>query len=120
MLQTLYFKFSASEESVYIFSTLHMEPWGRISIGVMELVASVLLFVPSLAWLGGLLGVQLMAGAVFFHLTILGIPVLGDNGYLFSLALLVLLCCALVAWLQKHEIVKQLLALKSKLYKTSV
>ena len=40
MLQTLYFKFSASEESVYIFSALGMEPWGRIGTGIMELIAA--------------------------------------------------------------------------------
>ena len=37
LLQTLFFKFSAAKESVYIFSTLGMEPWGRIGSGVFEL-----------------------------------------------------------------------------------
>jgi len=30
LLQTLFFKFSGARESVYIFSTLGLEPWGRI------------------------------------------------------------------------------------------
>jgi hypothetical protein len=38
LLQTLYFKFSASPESVYIFTTLGMEPYGRIATGIMEFV----------------------------------------------------------------------------------
>ena len=46
MLQTLYFKFSAAPESVYIFSTVGMEPWGRIFVGVLELIASILILIP--------------------------------------------------------------------------
>jgi hypothetical protein len=111
MLQTLYFKFSASPESVYIFTKIGMEPWGRIGIGIQELIASILLFVPGFVWLGALLGIQLMAGAVFFHLTILGISVEGDGGYLFGLALTVLISCCIIAWMEKSKIedfVKQL------------
>ena len=40
LLQTLFFKFTAAEESVYIFTTIGAEPWGRIGSGVAELVAS--------------------------------------------------------------------------------
>ena len=36
MIQTLYFKFTGAEESVYIFTTIGMEPWGRIGVGVLE------------------------------------------------------------------------------------
>ena len=46
LLQTLFFKFTAAPESVYIFSTLGLEPWGRIGSGVVELLAAVLLVVP--------------------------------------------------------------------------
>ncbi|ELR70081.1 hypothetical protein C900_04078 [Fulvivirga imtechensis AK7] len=55
LLQTLYFKFTGAAESVYIFTTIGMEPWGRIGSGVAELVAAVLLLVPATAWLGALL-----------------------------------------------------------------
>ena len=34
LLQTLYFKFSAAPESVFIFEQLGLEPWGRIGLGV--------------------------------------------------------------------------------------
>ena len=78
MLQTLYFKFTAHPESVHIFTNLGMEPWGRIGTGVMELVASILLLINrTVAW-GALLAAGLMAGAIFFHLTKLGIYVNGD------------------------------------------
>ena len=94
MLQTLFFKFSASGESVYIFSRLGMEPWGRIGSGVMELIAAILLLYPRTTFMGAALGLGLMAGALFFHLTKLGIPVLGDGGLLFAYALITFLSCA--------------------------
>jgi putative oxidoreductase len=92
MLQTLYFKFTGAEESIYIFSAVGMEPWGRIGVGVLELIASVLLLISSLAWMGALLALGVMAGAIFFHLFILGIEVQGDGGYLFLLAVIVAVC----------------------------
>lgn len=46
MVQSLFFKFSASEESVYIFTTVGMEPWGRIATGTAELIAAILLLWP--------------------------------------------------------------------------
>src|SRR5687768_8375219 len=92
MLQTLYFKFTGAEESVYIFSTAGMEPWGRIGVGILELIAAVLILITSTVWLGAALAAGLMAGAIGMHLTILGIAVKGDGGYLFFLALLVFVC----------------------------
>jgi putative oxidoreductase len=96
MVQTLYFKFSGAEESVYIFSTIGIEPWGRIGTGILELIASILILINATAWAGALLGLGLMAGAILTHLTILGIEVKGDGGYLFLLAMIVLVCCAIV------------------------
>src|SRR4051812_45064355 len=82
MLQTLYFKFTAADESVYIFSRLGMEPWGRIGTGVLELIASALILVPKTTALSALLAIGLMGGAIFFHLTKLGIVVRNDGGQL--------------------------------------
>src|SRR4051812_8931285 len=96
MLQTLYFKFSGSEESVYIFSTLGMEPWGRIGIGIMELIASTLILLPKTTAFGAVLGMGLMSGAIFFHLTKLGLVVMNDNGQLFIYAVLVFISCAIL------------------------
>jgi hypothetical protein len=92
-LQTLFFKFSAAPESVYIFSTLGLEPWGRILVGIFELIAAVLLLVPYTTLLGAVLGVGLMGGALFSHLTKLGIVVQNDSGELFILALIVFASC---------------------------
>ena len=79
LLQTLFFKFTGSEESVYIFTTLGVEPWGRIATGVIELIASVLLLVPVTAPIGAALAMGVMAGAILSHLTFLGIEVKGDG-----------------------------------------
>ncbi|MEN8845346.1 MAG: DoxX family membrane protein, partial [Candidatus Arcticimaribacter sp.] len=87
LLQTLYYKFGAHEDSVYIFTTLGLEPYGRIGIGVMELFASILILIKRTSWAGALLSVGLMAGAIFSHLTQLGIEVKGDGGQLFYMAI---------------------------------
>lgn len=88
LLQTLYFKFTGAKESVYIFSTLGAEPWGRIGSGVFELVASILLLMPRTAALGAVLAFGTACGALFAHLTMLGIKLtaVGDHGELFALA----------------------------------
>jgi putative oxidoreductase len=96
LLQTLFFKFTASPESVYIFTKVGIEPWGRILVGILELVAGVLLIISVTAWMGATLALGLMAGAVGMHLTLLGIEVMDDGGYLFFLALTVAICSAYV------------------------
>ena len=105
LLQTLYFKFSGAEESVYIFSTIGMEPWGRIGSGVMELIASVLILYPATTAIGALLGMGLMAGAIFFHLTKLGIVVKDDGGQLFIYALLVFISCTVLLIVYRKDLV---------------
>ena len=104
LAQTLFFKFSGAAESIYIFTTVGMEPWGRIGIGILELVAAVLLLFNKTAWLGGGLALGLMLGAIGMHLTELGISVQGDGGYLFFLALLVAVCSAFVLLRNKAKV----------------
>lgn len=104
LLQTLYFKFSAHPEAVYIFTTLQMEPWGRIGIGVMELITSMLLLIPRTAWLGAGLALGLMTGAIFFHLTKLGIDVYNDGGRLFVMAIVVFIISAVLLWMNRRKI----------------
>jgi uncharacterized membrane protein YphA (DoxX/SURF4 family) len=87
LLQTLFFKFTGAEESVYIFTKVGAEPWGRIGSGVMELIAAIMLLVPALVPYGAILTVGAMSGAILSHLTLLGIEVKGDGGLLFGLAL---------------------------------
>jgi putative oxidoreductase len=104
LVQTLYFKFSGSEESVYIFTSVGMEPWGRIGVGIMELAAAILLLLNATAWLGGSLAFGLMVGAIGMHFTMLGISVQGDGGYLFSLAVTVALCSAFIMFRARDKI----------------
>ena len=104
LLQTLFFKFTGAEESVYIFSTLGAEPWGRIGSGVMELIASILLLVPSTVPIGAVLAIGVMAGAIASHLTILGIEVKGDGGLLFGLAVVTLVSSAIVLFLRRAQL----------------
>lgn len=104
MLQTLYFKFTASPESVFIFTTVGMEPWGRWLVGFLELVAAIMLFIPSTIWLGSILAIGLMAGALGMHLTLLGIEVQGDGGQLFIYALIVLVCTLYSLWISRRTI----------------
>jgi hypothetical protein len=95
MLQTLYFKFTAHEQSVALFTQLNMEPWGRIGTGVLELVASLLILYPRTTGWGAGLGLGLMGGAIFFHLTKLGIVFAGD-AILFIYAVIVFVCCLIL------------------------
>ena len=104
LLQTLFFKFTAAEESVYIFSTLGIEPVGRIGSGIAELVAAILLLVPATVPFGALLTLGVMSGAIVSHLTVLGIEVKGDGGLLFALALTVFISAAIVLMIHRAEI----------------
>lgn len=105
LLQTLYFKFSAAPESIYIFSRLGMEPWGRIGTGIFELIAGVLILIPATTVWGCLLAIALMAGAIFFHLTSLGVSVQNDGGQLFIYALLVFLSSIALAIIKRKDLI---------------
>lgn len=104
LLQTLFFKFTGAPESVYIFTTLGAEPWGRIGSGVVELVAAVLLLIPATAAVGAIVAMGVMAGAIMSHLTQLGIEIQGDGGLLFGLALIVFIASAAVLLIRRAEI----------------
>lgn len=104
LLQTLFFKFTGAVESVYIFSAISMEPWGRIGVGVLELIASVLLLINATVWVGAGLALGLMLGAIGMHLTLLGIEVQGDGGYLFFLAIVVSGCAGFVLWTDREKV----------------
>ena len=104
LLQTLFFKFTGAEESVYIFTQLGAEPWGRIGSGVVELIASVLLLLPRTVTLGALLALGTISGALLSHLTKLGIVVQDDGGLLFGLAIAVFVSSAAILWMRRREI----------------
>ena len=103
LLSTLYFKFTGHPESVELFTKLGVEPWGRIGTGVIELIAGILLLIPSTVFIGAFLGVGLMAGAILSHLTVIGIASKGDGGQLFMLAIIVMICCLVILVLHKSQ-----------------
>jgi uncharacterized membrane protein YphA (DoxX/SURF4 family) len=103
LLQTLYFKFTGADESIYIFTKVGMEPWGRYASGVVELIAAVLLLVPRTVPVGALLAAGVMTGAIASHLTKLGIVVKNDGGLLFALAVIVLTCSLAAAYLHRRQ-----------------
>lgn len=123
-VQSLFFKFTGSEETDIIFSTIAQwmngvglgfiaptfESIGGYAIGGAELVASVLLLIASTRRLGALLGLGIISGAIFFHLaTPLGvvrtINAAGDTdgGVLFMMACGVWVSCALILYLTRKE-----------------
>ncbi len=103
LLQTLYFKFTGHPESVELFTKLGVEPWGRIGTGVLELITGILLLLPPTVFAGAFMGAGLMAGAIFSHLTVIGIESKGDGGQLFILAIVVLVCCLVIMLLHKQQ-----------------
>ena len=104
LLQTLYFKFTGAPESVYIFTKVGMEPWGRYGTGVVELIAALLLLSSCHCWLGAGLALGVMAGAIISHLTVLGIVVQDDGGLLFALAITVAVCSVVTLVLHRRQI----------------
>jgi uncharacterized membrane protein YphA (DoxX/SURF4 family) len=107
LLQTLYFKFTAQPESVQLFTILGMEPWGRIGTGVAELIAAVLLVIPRTTLPGAFMGLGLMSGAIYFHLTKLGINFGGDV-VLFIYAVITFVCCLGLMIINRRDIPKLL------------
>lgn len=104
LLQTLYFKFTGAEESIYIFTKMGIEPWGRFGTGIVELAASILILIPRTTLLGAIMGAGTMLGAIFSHLFVLGIVVKNDGGELFTLAIITLLCCIVLIFKNKSKI----------------
>ena len=118
LLQTLFFKFTAAPESVYIFTKLGafihtyipfasigtVEVSGRIGSGIMELIAAVMLLTPRFVWAGAILAMAATGGAILSHLTFLGIEVKGDKGLLFFLAIAVIVTSAIALFLHRMQI----------------
>jgi putative oxidoreductase len=106
LFQTLFFKFTGAKESIYIFSTVGMEPWGRIGSGVVELIASILLVIPATVTVGAIIALVTISGAIFFHLTKLGIalPAVNDRGELFALAVVVFVVSLAILFIRRAEI----------------
>lgn len=104
LIQTLRFKFTAHPDSVYIFETVGLEPFGRIGIGIVELIAGILLLIPKTVWAGATITLGVIGGAIMMHLTQLGIEVKGDGGVLFYTAVVTFLLSAIILFIHKKDI----------------
>lgn len=110
LLQTLYFKFLAHPDSVYIFSELGVEPWGRIGLGITELITAILIFIPKTELIGMINSLLIIIGAIGAHIFVIGIDIKNDHGGLFTLALIVLVCSVTYLFLNKNKVNEQLLS----------
>ncbi|MCF8321980.1 MAG: DoxX family protein [Flavobacterium sp.] len=104
-LQTLYFKFTAHPDSVHIFQSLGIEPYGRIGLGIIELITSFLIFIPRTKIIGVFLSLGIISGAIFSHFLVIGTNVEGDGGKLFLLAIVVFLSAISLIILYKNEVI---------------
>ncbi|MGB5364508.1 MAG: DoxX family protein [Aureibaculum sp.] len=104
LLQTLRYKFTAHPDSVYIFNKIGLEPYGRIAIGILELISAILILIPKTIWLGASLTVGIISGAIIMHITIIGIEVNNDGGTLFFMALLIFTLALFVLWKNRKNI----------------
>ena len=102
--QTLFFKFTAAPEAVALFTKLGVEPFGRIGLGVVELIAVILLLVPRTAAIGSAVTLGLMVGAIGSHLTKIGIEVDGDGGALFSMAVIAFIAGLTATWIRRRQL----------------
>lgn len=105
LLQTLGYKFTAHPDSVYIFSKICLEPYGRIGIGVLELITAILIVYPKTIWAGAMLSIGIISGAIIMHLSILGVEVNNDGGKLFYMALIVLILSIIILWNERKKII---------------
>jgi hypothetical protein len=112
LLQTLYFKFTAHPDSVHIFSALGVEPWGRIGLGIVELITAVLILIPKTKIIGMVNSLGIILGAVFSHLLVLGVNVSNDGGGLFTLAIIVLIASTLFLIIHKTEVLNLIKKMK--------
>lgn len=113
LFQTLFYKFSGAPESVYIFSTLGVEPWGRWFAGISELIAGLLILIPPTRALGALTSLGVMVGAILSHIFVLGIVVQDDGGLLFGMAVAIAIASVIVLIIERQEL-KRLLSLLLK------
>lgn len=104
LIQTLKFKFTAHPDSVYIFTKVGLEPYGRIGTGITELIAGILLLIPRTTWIGAMLTLGIIGGAIMMHITKLGLEVNNDGGVLFITAMVTFILSAIILWTKRKEV----------------
>lgn len=113
LLQTLYYKFTAHPDSVHIFSELGVEPWGRIGLGIIELITAILVLIPKTKIIGIFTSLGIIIGAIGSHLLVLGINVSNDGGGLFTLAIIVFIASIIFLIMHKKDVLALIKSLKN-------
>lgn len=110
-IQTLFFKFTAHPDSVELFTALGVEPFGRIGLGIVELIVSLLILIPKTKALGIVSSIGIMIGAIGSHFLVIGTNFKGDGGALFAMAVVVFIAATILFFMHKDE-VKSLIKFK--------
>lgn len=90
-------KFAGNEITVLIFTTLGVEPWGRLATGSIEILIALLVLVPATKIYGIYSSLIMILGAIMSHVVILGFVIensdgsISDGGEIFATALVILL-----------------------------
>jgi putative oxidoreductase len=109
LAQTLFFKFTYASETQVIFANRGGRP-AATALGVIELICAILLLTPRGSALGALVSLAVTSGAIFTHLTSLGIQIVdpstgqGDHGLLFGLAITVAAGSLIVLWIRWRQL----------------
>jgi hypothetical protein len=109
LAQTLFFKFTYAPETQVIFAERGGRP-AATAVGLAELFCVVLLLIPRTAGLGAASSLTVISGAIFTHLTSLGIRIKdpstgeGDGGLLFGLALAVAVSSLVVLYYRWRQL----------------
>lgn len=104
LIYNAYIKLSSNPGAIQLFSSLGLEPFGRFTIGLLELAAAVLMIFPGTVKYGAVLGSILMSGVIVIHITKLGIALNGNYSFFF-MGVIAFLCCISLSWLTilKHN-----------------
>ncbi|MCF6279404.1 MAG: DoxX family protein [Flavobacteriaceae bacterium] len=104
LVQTLRFKFTAHPDSVYIFTKVALEPYGRIGIGILELISAILILIPRTIWAGAGLTLVILGCAIIMHLTQLEIEINSDLKTLFYMALGTFIISIIILYNQRKKL----------------
>lgn len=102
--KTLFFKFSAADENIFIFSASGIDPYGRIGSEIVELITSVLILIHRTTLIRALIGLGTMAVAMLSHFLVLGIVLQNNHGTLFISAVIAFLCSATLIYQNRVKV----------------
>ena len=102
---TMLAKFTSATEAVTLFSALGIEPWGRYTVAVIELIGVLLILIPWTVPLGSVFAMGFGVGAMLTHIlpTGVGIEFNGDGGTMFTMAIILFLASTVIAVFRRRQ-----------------